>query len=359
MTPREGPLLVLGNHTSMFDPIFAAWHLYRRCNFMASAALFRIPILGRAIAGCGAFPKEKFVKDRDSMKTLNDLYEQGEAICMFPEGTRTWDGKQSPILPGIARLIKRLDGRVQFVRIQTGHLFHPRWAKYPRWVRVKVNVDEPWQYTPDMSEEDVLEVVRDRLRIDPTRHATGFNLGFRLAVGLPLYVWACPKCFSVGSLAPRKVFASRVACSSCEAEWKVDVSCRMNPLTPDTPKFIVGEAHQALLEHFGEPPVVDREVFEATGIALDNPRAELWLRQRGVPEKALGSGRLTLSKDRLVLEGTELDVALSEITAVSIEIGSALTVRIGDTLYRVNPSAPHTTLMWAHFIARWIGQESF
>ena len=359
MTPRDGPLLVLGNHTSMFDPIFAAWFMFRRCNFMASAALFRIPVLGWAIANCGSFPKEKFVKDRDSMKTLNDLYDQGEAICMFPEGTRTWDGKQGQILPGIARLIKRLNGRVQFVRIQTGHLFHPRWAKYPRWVRVRVNVDEPWQYSPEMTEEEVLAVVRDRLRIDPTRHATGFSLGFRLAVGLPLYVWACPKCFSVGTLAARKVFASRVACSACEAEWKVDVSCRMNPLTPDTPKFIVGEAHQALQDHFGALPVVDRAAFDETGIALENPSAELWLRQRGMPEKALGSGKFVLSKERLVLEGTELDVPLSDITAVSIEIGSALTVRIDSTLYRIKLSPPHTTLMWAHFISRWIGQDSF
>ena len=45
VTPADGALLILGNHTSFFDPFFASWHMFRRCNYMASAALFRVPII--------------------------------------------------------------------------------------------------------------------------------------------------------------------------------------------------------------------------------------------------------------------------------------------------------------------------
>ena len=55
---------------------------------------------------CGCFPKAKFVKDRDSMRTLAERYEAGDVIVLFPEGTRTFDGRTRAALPGIGRLLE-------------------------------------------------------------------------------------------------------------------------------------------------------------------------------------------------------------------------------------------------------------
>ncbi|MGM0559402.1 MAG: lysophospholipid acyltransferase family protein, partial [Myxococcota bacterium] len=196
--PQDGPVLLLCNHTSTLDPIWVAWGGWRPMHYMASQQLFRFKALGALIRSLGAFPKIKHTHDPKSNATLEGLYHDGRSIVLFPEGTRTWDGRLADLRPGLGRLVKRLDARVVIGRVTTGHLRRPRWAPHARRVPVHVRYSAPRTFPDDMSADEITAEITEAMRIDPGNvFAPEGSWGRRLAEGLPQFLWACPACFEL------------------------------------------------------------------------------------------------------------------------------------------------------------------
>merc|ERR1711893_128700 len=67
--PMQGPLVVVANHGSHLDPPLLGHALGRPVAFMAKAELFSIPLLGRLIRACGAYPVRRGASDREAIRT--------------------------------------------------------------------------------------------------------------------------------------------------------------------------------------------------------------------------------------------------------------------------------------------------
>ena len=328
-TPRDGPFLLVANHTSTFDPFWIAWWLLRRSTFMASSALFRLPMLGWLLPLCGCFPKEKFVKDRDSMRTLAERYEAGDVIVLFPEGTRTFDGRTRPVLPGIGRLVKRLNARVVCARIVNGHLYYPRWARYPRWIRIQVEYDAPRTWDESATVEQINADISEAIRIPHEAPPTGaFAPGFRTAEGLPDYLWACPSCFLQEGLVAQ---GSHLQCRGCQGRWRVTTANRLE----GTSSVSVPEAFDTLVEHFGDHPIQGRVSLRRL---LPGRRFE-----------TVDEGQASIDEGGLQVGQTL--IPFDELHAVSVEVQNRLTVRRGDELLELVPQG-QSTLKWGHFLNR-------
>jgi 1-acyl-sn-glycerol-3-phosphate acyltransferase len=109
--PTEGPTLFVANHISMWDPPMIGYALAsrRRIYFMAKSELFAVPGLGWVIRRGGAFPVERGGADRSAIRTAREVLGRGDALLMFPEGTRNTDGGLRPAWPG-AGALGLLDG---------------------------------------------------------------------------------------------------------------------------------------------------------------------------------------------------------------------------------------------------------
>jgi len=355
--PSEGPFLLLANHTSLFDPAWAAFHIGRPTNFMASTQLFRVPVLGTLCARLGAFPKAKFVKDRDSMATLSRRYELGQPVVLFPEGERTWDGRQLPILPGIARLIKRLNARVVYCRIKTGHLQHPRWASHPRFVPVEMEYDGPYTYAPDISDAALVEEVSRRLTVDPLPAVPPGSWGHKLAHGLPDLLWACPACLAMGVITVHPKNDDAVRCRSCERSWRLDLAGRLHPLGGGAEPMDVPAATDRIAAAYGDPPISDAGLYESDGIILRGERMTIGEIPRGErTPRPVASGTALLTPEHLALlddgGGEVWRLELHEVQAVSTELANLLQVRLPDRLLQLTPHG-QSPLLWNHFLKPW------
>lgn len=352
--PKDGPLLLLGNHSSALDPVWAGFPIVRQAHFMASEALFRIPGLGWLIGMLGAFPKQKFVRDPSSMQTLNQLYEHGQVVVMFPEGTRTWDGRIQPTRKGIGKLIKDMNARVVFAKNRTGFMVHPRWAKYPRFVPVVVEYSEAHTFE-GMHEDEIWETVMDGITIDPDEaRAVGVSFGWRMAHGLPAYLWACPSCHSIGGLGVHPKSGNKVLCGACGEDWKVTVDSRL--VNKAGEELTIARAFDQIDDRFGLEPVADPEDQAQTGVVLRCPSARLLRLHKGRESELLHSGELRLTPERLSLhgpDGAELwGEDLVQLRAVSVEIGNKLRILPPDDVLRVEPDG-QSPLMWSHFLRHW------
>ncbi|HTY79594.1 MAG TPA: lysophospholipid acyltransferase family protein [Candidatus Bathyarchaeia archaeon] len=102
--PPEGPALIVSNHQSVLDPPIIGGAAPRQIYFMAKAELFRIPLFGRLIKALNARPVRREGSDPRALKEAARLLDEGKALLVFPEGTRSLDGSLAEAKPGVGML---------------------------------------------------------------------------------------------------------------------------------------------------------------------------------------------------------------------------------------------------------------
>ena len=352
--PKDGGYLLLPNHASGFDPWIVAIALWRPLAFMASAQYFKSPYIGAMLKKVGAFPKVKYVKDTASMKHMTELYENGQAIAIFPEGRQSWDGHLLKLMPGIGRTIKRMEATVVLCRMPANTFLQPRWAKYPRWVPLDCEYIGPINYE-DLSEEEITADIEQRLQITPTIRSGARTFMFRPAVGLPNYLWACPRCKKIGAITATGWKRDHISCTACQTSWRLDVECNLHP-TDGGGTISVREAAQQIDAHFGVRPVMDQAQFDSDGVALSEPSARVYDVASDGGDRIVGEGRLQLTEQRLAMlgangQGETWGVDIADLVSVSIERGRPQ-LRTADAVHQIEVPATSVVKL-GHFIKRW------
>lgn len=91
--PKSGPLVVVSNHASDFDPPILASCMTRPVAFMAKEELFKVPGLSQAIRLYGAYPVKRGSADRSAIRAALQALDDGWAVGIFLQGTRTADAR--------------------------------------------------------------------------------------------------------------------------------------------------------------------------------------------------------------------------------------------------------------------------
>lgn len=117
--PADGAVLLVCNHISMWDPPMVAYAMCprRRVYFMAKSELMALPVAGWAFANIGAFGVDRGGADRSAIRTARKLLAEGQALLMFPEGTRHQSGELGDAFPGAGALARVAGTRVVPVAI--------------------------------------------------------------------------------------------------------------------------------------------------------------------------------------------------------------------------------------------------
>jgi 1-acyl-sn-glycerol-3-phosphate acyltransferase len=100
----DGGVILASNHRSFLDPFAIGACLGRPIYFVAKKELFRNPLLGWFLNCLGAFPIRRGASDEESMATARALLERGQAVVIFPEGTRIRTGSLAAPKRGVGRL---------------------------------------------------------------------------------------------------------------------------------------------------------------------------------------------------------------------------------------------------------------
>ena len=100
----EGGVILASNHRSFLDPFAIGCCLGRPIYFVAKQELFKKPLLGWILNCLGAFPVRRGEADEDSVDTALALLERGQAVVIFPEGTRIRTGSLGSPKRGVGRL---------------------------------------------------------------------------------------------------------------------------------------------------------------------------------------------------------------------------------------------------------------
>ena len=365
VVPKSGAAIVLGNHTALFDPIWLYAMLPRPVYFAATEDLFRQPALARVIRWFGAFPKRKNATgDVGAMRSIFHLLKTGCLVGIYPEGMRTWDGTNGPIIPGIARLIRKLRVPVYTCRTEGGYLAQPRWAK--RWRRIPMRGVFSRLYAGNAIPEDDERIVSDiaaairnpdlDMTVDP---ALSRKKG--LAINVTRLLYRCPSC---GTLEGLKVVlphtTNQIECSSCFSSWVVNAASRLAETDehgePEGAWTTLADLYARIRRMPLTPirPVPWLALAKGEQLYLAS-RPRFLFKQEQFPNlRVFAFGRAFLTSRRLVFRtrlGIPLDAPLASIASLSVDPGDKMHFTLAGKLYRI-PFRNESAMKWFDAIRR-------
>ncbi len=140
---EDGQLIVASNHVSYFDPLPLGTTFKRPLGFMARKSLFESKLLSFIIRNVYAFPIDREKGTKGALKAFAKRLEQGRAVVIFPEGTRSDCGKLQELEPGVGLLATRSGAPIQPVYIMGTWFCWPKGAKFFKFEPLRIYVAPP------------------------------------------------------------------------------------------------------------------------------------------------------------------------------------------------------------------------
>jgi 1-acyl-sn-glycerol-3-phosphate acyltransferase len=149
--PDKGPVLIAPVHRSFIDFFVVSEVTRRPIYFMTKEEMWNSKLLGRFLDATGAFPVRREGADRKALSHAQAVLEHGEALVVFPEGTRKTGDEISEIHEGTAFLAARTGATIVPVGIGGTSESLPKGSKVPRPVHVRLVVGQPIHPPPSDS----------------------------------------------------------------------------------------------------------------------------------------------------------------------------------------------------------------
>ncbi len=146
--PPSGPLLIVANHLSWFDPLLLGAVFPRRVWFYTKIEMFSWPVVGWLCKITGQIPVDRGEGDRSSLVQALAYLREGKAVVVFPEGTVERQEQMIAAHSGVAMLALRSGASMLPVAlIGTRRILRPGRGWWPK-VTVKIGN----AYTPSLPE---------------------------------------------------------------------------------------------------------------------------------------------------------------------------------------------------------------
>ncbi|HEY9629636.1 MAG TPA: lysophospholipid acyltransferase family protein [Coleofasciculaceae cyanobacterium] len=140
--PRTGALIVVANHASDFDPPIVSNCVGRPVSYMAKEELFQVPVLSQAIRLYGAYPVKRGAADRSAIRAALQQLEEGWAVGIFLQGTRTADARISDPKLGAALIAAKAQVSLLPVSLWGTQAIMSKGTKLPHAAPVTVRIGE-------------------------------------------------------------------------------------------------------------------------------------------------------------------------------------------------------------------------
>ena len=344
----QGPAIVLCNHGSFMDFIYAAALLRKmKPHFIVARLYFYHRILGYLLKKVGAFPKSMFAMDMENAKNCLTVLKNNEILAMMPEARLSTAGCFEDIQSNTYSFIKKSGVDVYAIKISGDYLADPKWGKgFRRGALVEAELEQLYtaQQLQELSLEQLQQGIEAKLSYDEfawlSQRPNVRYTAPKMAEGLENILSVCPICGRKFTLTTKK---KKIFCQHCGYLTSVD----------DRYAFDKDFQFQNLAQWYHwQKDLLEAEIGENPDYTLSSP-VELRLPGEG---KGLtrhgGKGVCTLSREGLTYAGTkdgetvELQFSLSKIYRLLFGAGENFELYDGAEILYFVPEEKRSAVQW-------------
>jgi 1-acyl-sn-glycerol-3-phosphate acyltransferase len=144
--PHSGAFLLLSNHQSVLDPFFIQAACPRALHPMTKSTQFASPGMRWLLPHFNAFPVRRYQIDPQAVRVVLRRLAAGNAVHIYGEGERSWDGRPQEPRPGTVRVALKAGVPVVPCSISGAYDAWPRWSRGVRRAHVRVTFGEPLHF---------------------------------------------------------------------------------------------------------------------------------------------------------------------------------------------------------------------
>lgn len=212
------PFLLMSNHATTFDPVFAALSFKCPIYYCATDDIFNIPVVSGLLKYLVApIPISKSSLDMQAIRDCMTVLKEGGAVGIFPEGNRTLTGAQWEMTDAVAKFVKLSKVPLVLYNIEGGYGSDPRWGVSKRKGKMRGYVKltlQPEEYK-NMPNDELFKLICDSLTVYDVGSGERF-VSKKRAEAIERVLYICPNCGAISTIKSNK---SHFKCESCNKAW--------------------------------------------------------------------------------------------------------------------------------------------
>jgi len=146
----HGGCLIVSNHASYLDPTTVGWAVEREIFYLGRKTLFKPPFMSWFLPICNVIPIDRDGGDSSGLRKIIRMLRNGDAVLLFPEGTRTPDGTMQAPEAGAGLVAVKSGVPILPVRVFGSFECLSRHQKWLRFGPMRVVIGKP--YLPPLPE---------------------------------------------------------------------------------------------------------------------------------------------------------------------------------------------------------------
>lgn len=350
---KDKPYVVLANHTSNMDPILVGMSFPSHMYFVAGEHIFRKGFLSKLLKTF-VLPIMRVKSRTEVLTAINILkaLKSGSSVCMFAEGSCSWNGESGRISVATAKLVKRCGTPLITYRLEGSYLTMPRWAKTIR--RGKISGHAVREYSSaelsEMTEAEIQESIYRDLYVNAyadNEKAQVAYIGKNLAENLETVLYVCPRCKRIATL---KSSGDMLECG-CGLSLRYNRYGFFESAASDAPPFKTVLDWDKWQSSYVESNAQSFRDMPADVPILSDIDQSLYSFEPGGRTTLIGQGSFRLYRDRLALEdatsGDSIVFPLSEVTDMALMLQTLLAFTVdGRNYYEVRSKHPRSSLKY-------------
>lgn len=336
----KGPAIVLSNHTSFYDFIYTTAALYpRRVSYLAAQKMFYESGTKFFLKLARAIPKSLMQADPVATLRAFRILKDNGIVSVFPEGQISPSGTTNPLSFSIAKFLKKASVDVYIIKHKNAYLVNPPWTKKTFKGRIETEKELiiTKEHIEKLSLEQIFQIVTERLYFS----TSSFNKEKKYVYkpndikGLENVIYQCPSCLHEGL----ESYKDRLVCPICKHELIYDSYGLLNQKELDALFFDQAKRVQDEINQQKEFELSSKVILQSIDKGM---------------LKTVGFGRLTLTEDFYVYEGSyksemkKLTFHVKNIQSLPSDIGRNIQIYEGYQIYQFEMSTPWLPTKFVH-----------
>jgi 1-acyl-sn-glycerol-3-phosphate acyltransferase len=347
---EHSPYIVVSNHLTNWDPLLIALSFRKMMYFVASDHILRMGFISKLLEfAMSPITRVKTAQETQTVISIFRRLKEKCNICIFAEGTTSFDGITGEVPASVGKLIKRAGAALVTYKFTGSYLTFPRWARFARKGKMEGRLVQI--YSPEkiasMTEEEIYNAIKKDIYVnayeEQEKNPVVFK-GKKPAECLETVLYCCPECKQFGTL------TSSGDLLSCACGFKVrynEYSYFETPGGKEEPPFKT--VRDWIEWERGEVRALAEKDSGADCPLTSDENQELYEIARASHNTLIAKGKLFLYKDRLSViteTGQAANFPIKEIIEIGIITMRTIVFSTEHKILEIHSKRPRSALKY-------------